>query len=91
MSWVLASLFSALFLGVYQLCTKHAVRDNAVLPVLFFSNLCSALIWGGLLAVDAAVPVMLPADLKVASLTGGQHLQLLGKAVIVGGSLARLR
>ena len=86
MSWVLASLFSALFLGVYQLCTKHAVRDNAVLPVLFFSNLCSALIWGGLLAVDAAVPVMLPADLKVASLTGGQHLQLLGKAVIVGGS-----
>src|SRR5687767_3773925 len=35
MHWIAASLLSALFLGFYELGTKHAVRDNAVLPVLF--------------------------------------------------------
>ena len=39
MTWIVASLVSALFLGVYDLCIKHAIRDNAVLPVLFFSTL----------------------------------------------------
>jgi hypothetical protein len=39
MHWIAASLLSALFHGVYELCTKHAVRDNAVIPVLFFSTL----------------------------------------------------
>jgi len=28
MHWIAASLVSALFLGVYELCTKHAVRDK---------------------------------------------------------------
>ena len=35
MHWIVASLVSAFFLGCYDLSTKHAVRDNAVLPVLF--------------------------------------------------------
>ena len=35
MHWIVASLVSAFFLGCYDLFTKHAVRDNAVLPVLF--------------------------------------------------------
>ena len=38
MHWIAASLLSALFLGFYELGTKHAVRDNAVLPVLFLAN-----------------------------------------------------
>jgi transporter family protein len=86
MSWVVASFVSALFLGVYQLGTKHAVRDNAVLPVLFFSNLCSASIWGGLWVLNRGAEVSLPVALQVEPLSGGQHLQLLGKSVIVGGS-----
>ena len=39
MSWIEASLVSALYLGVYDLCIKPAIRDNAVLPVLFLSTL----------------------------------------------------
>ena len=35
MHWIVASLVSALFLGVYELCTKHAVKDNIIVPVLF--------------------------------------------------------
>jgi len=86
MSWVLASLLSALFLGVYQLCTKHAVHGNAVLPVLFWSNVCSAAVWLALLAFAAAAPSTMPATLRVADLGWAGHLHLLAKSAIVGGS-----
>lgn len=76
MPWIAASLISALFLGIYQLSTKHAVHDNAVLPVLFLSNLCSATVWLALLCLDAAIPTGLPTALQVASLSGHDHLLL---------------
>jgi drug/metabolite transporter (DMT)-like permease len=77
---------SALFLGFYELGTKHAVRDNAVLPVLFLANVCSATVWAGLLAVAATHPGALPAGLHVAALTGHQHLLLLAKSALVATS-----
>lgn len=82
MTWVAATLLSSLFLGLYDLGTKHAVRDNAVLPVLFFANLSSALVWLLLMAAGGA----LPADLQVAPLSGLQHLQLFAKSLIVAAS-----
>lgn len=84
--WVVAALFSALFLGVYELCTKHAVRENAVLPVLFFSTLTGAVVWGGLLAVEGIAPGNLPTSLVTQGLTGFQHLQLALKSAIVASS-----
>ena len=86
MPWIVASLVSAFFLGCYELSTKHAVRDNAVLPVLFFANACSATVWSFLLAVAALAPATLPAGLLVASLTPIQHAQLLLKSTIVAAS-----
>lgn len=86
MTWVVASLISAFLLGVYQLFTKHAVRDNAVLPVLFFVNLCSALVWIGLGGLQWALGPAFPEILRVSPLTGEQHLMLLGKSVIVASS-----
>jgi drug/metabolite transporter (DMT)-like permease len=86
MNWVTASLLSALFLGVYELCTKHAVRENAVVPVLFFSTLTGALVWLLLLAVQAVRPGLLPAALVTDPLTWTQHLQLVLKSVIVAAS-----
>lgn len=86
MSWILASLVSAFFLGCYDLCIKHAVRDNAVLPVLFCSTLCGALVWSLLMAGQALAPGAFPALLAVPSLTVGQHLQLLLKSAIVASS-----
>lgn len=77
---------SALFLGCYELSTKHAVRDNAVLPVLFFANVCSATVWGLLLAIAATAPGHLPAALLVAPLTGHQHLLLFCKSALVAAS-----
>lgn len=87
MHWVIASLVSAFFLGCYELSTKHAVRENAVLPVLFFANLCSALVWGTLIAVQRQGGAgTLPAMLTVMPLTGQQHLLLLLKSAIVASS-----
>lgn len=86
MPWIVASLVSAFFLGCYDLCTKHAVRDNAVLPVLFFANLCSAAVWLGLLAAGALAPGALPAAFAVPALTWTQHALLFAKSVLVAAS-----
>jgi len=84
--WIVASLLSALFLGVYELCTKHAVRENAVMPVLFFSTLTGATVWFVLLGVQAIHPGLLPASLVTNPLTFSQHLQLALKSGIVAAS-----
>jgi len=86
MHWITASLIAAFFLGCYELFTKVAVRDNAVLPVLFFSTVCNAVIWLALMSLDAARPGLLPAGLTVAPLTTLQHSQLALKSVIVAAS-----
>ena len=41
-AWLLPILLSAFGLGFYDLCKKHAVRDNPVMPVLFFATLCGS-------------------------------------------------
>jgi transporter family protein len=86
MHWIVASLVSAFFLGCYDLSTKHAVRDNAVLPVLFFANACSAVVWLVLQAGTTLAPHAFPPALHVDTLTGFQHLQLLLKSTIVAAS-----
>ncbi len=86
MNWVVAILLSAFFLGLYDLCTKHAVRANAVTPVFFFSTLTGALVWTILLLVQSLHPGWLPATLVTDHLTWKQHLQLLLKATIVAAS-----
>ncbi len=86
MHWIAASLVSAFFLGCYDLCTKHAVRDNAVLPVLFFANLCSAGGWLALMTVDTLGPGILAENFRTAPLTAFQHGQILLKSAIVASS-----
>jgi drug/metabolite transporter (DMT)-like permease len=77
---------SAFFLGLYDLCTKHAVRANAVTPVLFLSSLTGATVWFGLLLIQAVHPGWLPQSLVTDPLTWKQHLQLLLKSGIVAAS-----
>jgi bacterial/archaeal transporter family protein len=86
MHWIAATLLSALFLGVYELCTKHAVRDNAVTPVLFFSTLCGTVVWTVLLVAQMVHPGAVPASLTTDHLTLAQHLQLALKSAIVASS-----
>ncbi|HVU33339.1 MAG TPA: DMT family transporter [Opitutaceae bacterium] len=86
MPWVVASLVAAFFLGCYDLCIKHSVRDNAVLPVLFFANLCSAGIWIILLGLHAAAPNHMPGIFSVPTLTASQHGLMFIKSLIVAAS-----
>ena len=39
-SWYLPTLLSAVGLGFYNICNKHAVKDNSVMPTLFCATLC---------------------------------------------------
>ena len=73
MEWIAASLVSALLLGCYDLSTKHAVQGNAVLPVLFFTNLCSAAVWLTLMLVPHVAPGAFGPQFHVAPLTATQH------------------
>ena len=87
MHWIAASLISAFFLGCYDLFTKASVRENAVLPALLFSNVCSALVWLALMTAQALRPDALPQILWVEhSLTAHQHLLLFAKSTIVAAS-----
>jgi drug/metabolite transporter (DMT)-like permease len=86
MHWIAGSLVSAVFLGCYDLATKHAVRANAVLPVLFLANVCSASVWLLLMLGHRLAPTAWPAGLVVEPLTLVQHGQLLLKSAIVASS-----
>ncbi len=86
MNWIAATLLSAALLGCYDLLTKHAVRENAVLPVLFLCNLCSAAIWFGLMGYQTLQPNGLPEFLRVAPMTGAQHLLLLAKSAMIAAA-----
>lgn len=83
MNWIVATLLSAVLLGCYDLFTKHAVRENAVLPVLFLANLCSGLVWGAAMLWMQAAPGTMPAALEVESLGGFQHLLIAAKSAMI--------
>jgi transporter family protein len=88
MSWIVASLVSACFLGLYDLSKKHALRDNAVLPVLFLGTLCGAAVWLALLLLGLAAPGMVPAAFIPEPLTPAQHGLVFLKSMIVALSWA---
>ena len=86
MNWIVDSLLSALFLGGYELCTKHAVRDNAVVPVLFLSTLTGALVWLLLVAIQLVHPGLLPRALVADPLSATDHFRIILKSGIVAAS-----
>ncbi|MEZ6124547.1 MAG: DMT family transporter [Planctomycetaceae bacterium] len=87
MHWIVLSLLSAIFLGLYDIAKKSAVRENAVAPVLFFNVLTAAVIWLPLVVWSYTAPDGFPnSALKVSVLSPSEHLLLLAKAALVGMS-----
>lgn len=85
--WIYLGLISSVLLGLYDVCKKHALNHNAVLPVLFLSTVAGFLpmllfLAGSLLAPD----VMLQLNCYVPMATVSEHLHILLKAVIVSTS-----
>ena len=87
MSWILLSLLSAVFLGIYDLAKKHALKDNAVLPVLFFGLLSSAFVWIVLMLAAPTLPeTAFWARFQVEQIPWRTHGLLFFKAMLVGSS-----
>ncbi|MFN9719259.1 MAG: EamA family transporter [Planctomycetota bacterium] len=87
MNWITLSLFSACFLGLYELAKKASLRENAVPPVLFLNVLTGALLWGLMLVIMRLAPAWIPFErLKTDTLTLHQHGLLFLKSVLAGSS-----
>jgi bacterial/archaeal transporter family protein len=86
MHWAALSLTSALFLGGYDICQKHALRNNAVIPVLCVSTATAAIVWSALLTLQSVAPSALPAVLYVPPLGFREHARLFLKSAIVAAS-----
>jgi drug/metabolite transporter (DMT)-like permease len=86
-SWLLLTISSAFLLGFYDYFKKLALRDNAVLPVLFGSVAAGAAVWLPFVLWSAVAPATLPVSwLHVAGISARSHLLLFAKAAIVGAS-----
>jgi drug/metabolite transporter (DMT)-like permease len=74
-------------LGCYDLAKKHALRDNAVLPVLFFGIVTSACVWLPFVVWSHLSPESYPsARFLVQPLSGWEHWLLFLKSALVAGS-----
>lgn len=78
---LLPILGSALILGVYDITKKSAVRDNAVMPALFYATLCGSLFF---LAVSLCRGTFFP--LLTAGADGFFFLAIFLKSMIVSAS-----
>lgn len=82
--WLLLTLASALVMGLYDFFKKSALRDNAVLPVLFGGIATGSLVWLPLIIWSAISPETLPhPSLEVTGISWQNHLQILFKSFLV--------
>jgi bacterial/archaeal transporter family protein len=83
--WVFGAALSAFLLGIYDIFKKTSLNENAVIPVLFFSTLSSALIFAPFLILSRTTSINL-GFLYIAPQTLDAHLHFFLKSVIVGTS-----
>jgi bacterial/archaeal transporter family protein len=85
--WILLGIVSSVFLGFYDVSKKHALRENAVIPILFLSTVAGA---------ACMIPIVLCSALAeskarlwgvfIPAIGPGDHLHILAKAAIVAAS-----
>jgi len=82
--WTLFGLLSAVFLGIYDIFKKSSLNENAVMPVLFFATLTSAVIFLPIVTGSVLYPEPFQQiGLYAPTLSFSEHLQILLKAAIV--------
>lgn len=85
--WALFAVLAAFFLGTYDVFKKVALKENAVVPVLFFSCLASALLFLPLVLISTFTPHWLAeTSFLIPGITFEQHRFIFLKSVIVTGS-----
>lgn len=82
--WILLGTLSALFLGAYDVAKKHALRGNAVLPVLFLSVCVMALVFAPFSILSILQPQWAAGHRWfIPPPSPHQHLLLLAKSAMV--------
>lgn len=83
MVWLFLTVGSAVFLGIYEVIKKHALRDNAVWLVLLFGTFSSALLF--LPFITLSYTGLIPSDgfLFIPTISVREHLLILLKTCIV--------
>lgn len=81
--WLLLAFLSAAFLGIYDSLKKKALKDNAVIPILFLNTLFSSLIFLPFIVLSAGSDVLDGSIFLVGSGGWEVHRYIVLKAVIV--------
>ncbi|NRA39161.1 MAG: EamA family transporter [Planctomycetes bacterium] len=87
MTWVFLGILSALFLGIYDVCKKQALRENAVLPILFLATVFGFLLCLPIMLMSYFQPQCMDDwGMRVHQVSAVNHGHLLLKACIVDTS-----
>ena len=81
--WLILAFLSAAFLGIYDSLKKKALRENAVIPILFLNTLFSSLIFLPFIILSGTSDALDGTILHVGSGGWEVHKYILLKAVIV--------
>jgi drug/metabolite transporter (DMT)-like permease len=81
--WLILAFLSAAFLGIYDSLKKKALRDNAVIPILFLNTLFSSLIFLPFIILSGATDVLDDSIFHVGSGGWEVHKYIVLKALIV--------
>ena len=81
--WLILAFMSAAMLGCYDSFKKHALKDNAVIPVLFLNTLFSSLIFLPFIVLSCTTTVLDDTIFHTASGGWEMHKYILLKALIV--------
>lgn len=84
--WLALAFLSAALLGLYDVSKKQALRDNAVIPVLFLNTLFSSLIFLPFIVLSAKTGVFDGTMLHVPVCGWEVHKYIIVKSFIVLGS-----
>ena len=84
--WLTSALFSALFLGLYDVAKKQSLKKNAVIPVLWLHTLFCSLIMLPFALLSAKTGVLDGSIFYVPVAGWNLHRMLILKAAIVLGS-----
>ena len=83
MAWLLLAFMSAAFLGVYDSLKKKALKNNAVIPILFLNTLFSSLIFLPFIVISGSSHVLDDTIFHVGSGGWDMHKYIVLKALIV--------
>lgn len=81
--WLILAFLSAAFLGIYDSLKKRALKDNAVIPILFLNTLFSSLIFLPFILLSGMTDILDGSIFHVASGGWDVHKFIVLKALIV--------